>query len=200
MAELNRREVLRLLCIAPLASALGLEWTAIDEAHTRVRVARGAGRIGPDFEPQFFSAHEYETVRILVDLIIPRDERSGGATDAGVPEFMDFILGEQEWLQTRIRGGLAWLDIECRRRLGQTFVQGEDAERREVLDLIAWPRRAKPEHSHGVAFFNQFRDLTATGFWSSKMGVEDLQYMGNRPHAWDGCPDEQLRKLGVRYE
>jgi hypothetical protein len=139
-------------------------------------------------------------VGILVDLIIPRDERSGSATDAGVPEFMDFILNDQKGQQTPMRGGLAWLDTECRERFGRDFTDCDDAQRRALLDDIAWPAKARPEMSQGVAFFNRFRDLTATGFWSSKMGVEDLGYMGNTAVAeWKGCPDEQLKRLGVSY-
>ncbi|MGH8721307.1 MAG: gluconate 2-dehydrogenase subunit 3 family protein, partial [Burkholderiales bacterium] len=121
-------------------------------------------------------------------------------TDAGVPEFMDFMLQERESMQAPMRGGLAWLDTECRRRFGNTFAAGTDAQRRAVLDDIAWPARAKPEYSHGVAFFNSFRDLTASGFWSSKMGIEDLQYLGNKfVREWTGCPPAALAKLGVRY-
>ena len=141
-------------------------------------------------------------MRLLADLVIPRDERSGGATDAGVPEFIDALLARQsEANQTTVRGGLAWLDVECRERFGTTFLDSADAERRAVLDDIAWPARARPEMSHGVAFFNRFRDLTASGFWSSRMGVEDLRYLGNTVVSeWTGCPEEQLRKLGVRYD
>jgi hypothetical protein len=198
MPELNRREALRILGIAPMA-ALGMSWDDLEDVHRRVRVARGVDH-GSQYAPTFFTGHEYDTVRVLVDLIIPRDQRSGSATDAGVPEFMDFILGEQTSMQTAVRGGLAWLDTECQERFGHTFLESAETERRAVLDDIAWPRRARPELSHGVAFFNRFRDLTASGFWSSRMGIEDLQYLGNRPVTWDGCPDEQLRKLGVRYE
>jgi hypothetical protein len=72
-------------------------------------------------------------------------------------------------------------------------------ERAAVLDDIAWPARARPEMSQGVAFFNNFRDLTASGFWSSEMGVKDLEYRGNTVvRRWNGCPDAALVKLGVR--
>ena len=99
-----------------------------------------------------------------------------------------------------MRGGLAWLDAECRERFGRNFVDCDDRQRRAVLDDIAWPARARPDLSHGVAFFNSFRDLTATGFWSSKMGVDELGYMGNTVvPEWKGCPEEQLRNLGVGY-
>ena len=115
---------------------------------------------------------------------------------------MDTLVAEQpEASQTALRGGLAWLDTECHERFGKRFLEAEDAERRQVLDDIAWPGRARPDLSHGVAFFNRFRDLTASGFWSSRMGVEDLRYMGNTVVSeWTGCPEEQLRKLGVRYD
>ena len=102
--------------------------------------------------------------------------------------------------QINVRGGLAWLDNECAHRFGagKTFLSATDAQRRQVLDDIAWPARAKPELSHGVAFFTRMRDMTASGFYSSKMGIQDLRYMGNVPMAkWDGCPPEVIAKLGV---
>jgi len=152
------------------------------------------------FVPAFFTAHEYATVRMLAELVIPRDGRSGGALDAGVPEFMDFILNENPGMQTWMRGGLAWLDLEAGERFGRAFAALLDTERRAILDDIAWPKRARPEFSQGVAFFNRFRDLTASGFFSSEIGVKDLQYRGNEfVMEWQGCPPEALRKLGVSY-
>ncbi|HEU4564387.1 MAG TPA: gluconate 2-dehydrogenase subunit 3 family protein [Gemmatimonadaceae bacterium] len=149
--------------------------------------------------PAFFTPHEWETVRALADMVIPRDERSGSATDAGVPEFMDFIMTEYPAQQLPMRGGLAWLDAECRQRFARPFVECAGHERAAVLDDIAWPARARPEMSHGVAFFNRFRDLTASGFWSSKTGVEDLRYRGNTfVQEWKGCPEEALAKIGVK--
>jgi len=160
---------------------------------------RRAVRLRPN-QPEFFTPHEWSTVRLLTDIIIPRDEKSGSATDAGVPEFMDFVMmdGDDD-RRTAMRGGIAWLDTECRERFdGPNFVDCTDDQRKVVLDDIAYPERA-PEHlSHGVRFFNSFRNMTASGFWSSKMGVEDLQYMGNTVvPEWTGCPEEQLDKLGL---
>ena len=189
---MNRRETIQLL-----AGATGLWWTPSDVRRAADLVAT-ARRRGGEYEPKFFTPHEWETVRMLVDIVIPRDERSGSATDAGVPEFMDFVMTDRPEGQTAMRGGLAWLDTECRRRFGKPFVAGAEAERTQVLDDIALPDRAKPEFSHGAAFFARFRDLTASGFWSSKMGVEDLQYMGNQfVTEWKGCPSEAIRKLGL---
>jgi gluconate 2-dehydrogenase subunit 3-like protein len=199
MSEIGRRGLLKVIGSVPLAGLVPAP-AAVAQAGKAAKAARGKA-----FTPQFFTAHEYATVRVLVDLVIPKDERSGSATDAGVPEFMDFIMvdplemqREREKRQTSMRGGLAWLDHQCRSRFDKTFLECTEAQRREVLDDIAWPAKAKPELSHGVAFFNRMRDMTAAGFFSSKMGVQDLRYMGNVPQAkWDGCPPEALKKLGV---
>jgi hypothetical protein len=187
--------MVELLALAPLAAAFS--WAPHDVARAVSKVRAAAQRP----ELRFFSAHEWDTVRVLVDLVIPRDERSGSATDALVPEFMDFILSENTSMQTPMRGGLAWIDLESRRRHGKTFIEASDAERRVVLDDIAWPARAKPEHAAGAAFFTSFRDFTASGFFSSKMGVADVGYIGNTSVLdWRGCPPAALSKLGVQYE
>jgi hypothetical protein len=194
---MNRRAALKLMASAPAAA--GFAWTA-EEAVSASALAQAARASGASFTPRFFTPHEHQTVRALVDLIIPKDERSGSATDAGVPEFMDFMMIDQPARQIPMRGGLAWLDLRCQERFDKMFLDCASGERTAVLDEIAWPDRAAAALSHGVAFFNSFRDLTATGFWTTKMGIDDLQYLGNRSVArWNGCPEEALRKLGVSY-
>ncbi|MGH7500579.1 MAG: gluconate 2-dehydrogenase subunit 3 family protein [Longimicrobiales bacterium] len=197
---IDRRTALKIAAALPLSSAFVLSPSEADQAR---RVALTAHRAATEEQPYqrlFFNEHEWAMVRVLVDMIIPADGRSGSATDAGVPEFMDFVVSDQANRQTAMRGGLRWLDTECHERFEKTFVDCSDAERRQVLDAIAWPARARPEHSHGVAFFNSFRDLTASGFWSSPTGIDDLQYTGNTYVAeWTGCPPAALAKLGVRY-
>lgn len=200
MNQLSRRDALQLMAGIPLLAA-GLSPKTITRAVESARAAQAAATAGQAFTPVFFTAHELDTVNLLVNYIIPRDDRSGSATDAAVPEFMDFILNDQKGMQTPTRGGLAWLDTECRERFGQTFVLASDRDRRQLLDLIAYPAKAPKELSQGVSFFNDFRDLTASGFFSSKMGVEDLQYLGNVfVHEWEGCPPAALAKLGVKYD
>jgi gluconate 2-dehydrogenase gamma chain len=192
--RLTRRSVLQLLGAAPVAA--GFTWTEAEAAGAATSAQAAAAKGA--YTPKFFTPHEWATVNLLVNLIIPKDDRSGSATDAGVPEFMDFMMTDQENRQTAMRGGLRWLDLECQDRFDKTFVDCAPAERSAVLDDIAWPAKATPELSHGVAFFNSFRDLTASGFWSSKMGVEDLKYMGNvMAPDWHGCPPEALKKLDV---
>jgi gluconate 2-dehydrogenase gamma chain len=197
--DTDRRTMLRLLASAPAAA--GIAWTDAEaqEAHTHAQAAQTAARkTGTPFKPKFFTAREWATVRMLVDIIIPRDERSGSATEAAVPEFMDFMMTDQPGRQTAMRGGLAWLDRESVSRYDKMFVNCTAAERTKVLDDIAWPQTAREGMTHGVAFFNSFRDLTASGFWTSKMGIADLAYQGNVfVPEWKGCPDEVLKKLGV---
>jgi gluconate 2-dehydrogenase gamma chain len=202
MASITRRAALRIVSSAPFAAAL--VWTPAEAQQARERAdaarAQAAKRATP-FKPKFFTAHEYATVSVLVDLIIPRDERSGSATDAGVPQFMDFMMIDQPQRQVAMRGGLALLDRLSEDRVGRRFVNGSERQRRQILDEIAYTSNPDPGLSHAVAFFSSFRDLTAGGFWSTKMGVQDLQYQGNTFVAeWEGCPDAALRKLGVRYE
>lgn len=199
MDTLNRRSMLKLLGAAPAVA--GFTWTdaeAAQAAQAAQTARKPAAGTKAAYKPKFFTPHEWATVNVLVNLIIPKDDRSGSATDAGVPEFMDFMMDDQPNRQTAMRGGLAWLDLECQDRYDKTFLDCAADQRTAVLDDIAWPQKARPEISQGVAFFNSFRDLTASGFFSSKMGVEDLKYLGNVMNAsWDGCPPEALKKLGL---
>jgi hypothetical protein len=197
---IDRRSALKIAAALPLSSAFALGPSEADQARRVAQTALAAAAGGQAYQRLFFTEHEWRTVRILVDMILPADERSGSATDAGVPEFMDFVLSDQANRQTAMRGGLRWLDTECHERFTKPFADCTDAERHRVLDDIAWPARARSELSHGVAFFNSFRDLTANGFWSSRVGIDDLQYTGNTYVAeWTGCPPAALQKLGVRY-
>ena len=195
---MNRRDVLRMLSAGPIA-ALAITEAEAQQAHHQVQAAKQAAqKTGTAFKPKFFTAREYETVRILSDLILPADDRSGSATAAGVPEFMDFIMIDMPTRQVAMRGGLAWLDLECQRRFDRTFTGASAAQRTEVLDALATYGELGAGLTHGQAFFRAFRDLTASGFWTSKMGMTDLGYMGNTVVAkWDGCPPEQLKKLGL---
>ncbi|MGH7449114.1 MAG: gluconate 2-dehydrogenase subunit 3 family protein [Longimicrobiales bacterium] len=194
---MTRREALRLMALAPLAGSLGCTLQEIGHAAMRVDSLGGF-----PLEPQFFTPGEWRTVGVLVDMIIPADERSGSATDAQVPEFMDFMLNEaSESRQTRFRDGLAWLDSESVRRFDVAFADASDEQRRAILDDIAWPARAPEELGEAVAFFNSFRDMTAAGFFSSRIGYEDLDFRGNVYVAeWQGCPPAALEKLGVSYD
>jgi hypothetical protein len=200
MKTITRRTALRLFSSAPAAAVLVWTPAEAEQAGARAQQSHTAAAKGATtaFRPKFFTAHEYATVAVLVDLIIPRDERSGSATDAGVPRFMDFMMIDDPKRQTAMRGGLALVDRLCEQRFDKRFVACTDAERRKILDAIAFPNSAPKSLRQAVAFFTSFRDLTASGFWTTRMGVKDLQYQGNAFVAeWQGCPDEVMRKLRI---
>jgi gluconate 2-dehydrogenase gamma chain len=201
MKHISRRAALRLFGSAPVAAAMAWTPAEAEQAHTHAQQARAAAaKQSKPYKPKFFTAHEYATVAVLVDLIIPKDDRSGSATDAGVPEFMDFMMIDQPQRQVAMRGGLALIDRMCEELFAKRFVACSDEQRRHVLDAIAYTTDVPPARAHAVAFFNSFRDLTASGFWTTKMGIADLQYQGNVfLDEWNGCPEEALNKLGVKY-
>ncbi len=194
-SSLGRREVLRLLAAAPLAAFA----IACNDVERAARHAADSLAAGP-YTPTFYTPGEFALARVLADLIIPADERSGSASDAGVPEFLDFLMTAYPDMQEPMRKGLAWMNAATQSRFSKDFVACAPAEQVQVLDAIAYPKRAAADVKDGVAFFSRFRDLTASGFWSSRVGVKDLEYMGNTPQtAWNGCPPAALAKLGVSY-
>jgi gluconate 2-dehydrogenase gamma chain len=149
---------------------------------------------------KFFDEHEMKTISILSDIIIPKDETSGSATDAGVPDFIEFISKDMPRYQTPLRGGLKWLDLQCMKRFNADFASCTAQQQLELVDKIAFPEKAKPEMQQGVAFFNTMRDLTACGFFTSKIGIDDLGYVGNKPNQWDGVPQDVLDQYGKKYD
>ncbi len=150
-------------------------------------------------EATFFTPEEMATIAILADIIIPKDATSGSATDAKVPDFIEFIVKDMPQHQTPMRGGLRWLDMESLKRFEKSFAAITDKQRIEIIDDIAYPNKAKSGMKQGVAFFSTMRNLTATGFYTSEIGVKDLDYKGNTPNQWNGVPDEVLKQYNMAY-
>jgi gluconate 2-dehydrogenase gamma chain len=215
----SRRAALKVLGTVPVAGALlggvafAQQGTPTQQSpqlpkqthETASPPAEGTGKNPPKNQAKyrFFSAAEMRTVGVLADDIIPRDARSGSATDAGVPAFIDYHLSVPETsddLRVAMRGGLAWLNTEARTRFKKNYASLTADQRHQILDDIAWPERTKPGFSQGTAFFSRFRDFVGAGFFSSAAGWKDLQYQGNvfNPN-WQGCPPEAMKKLGVSF-
>ena len=146
---------------------------------------------------RFFTPQELRTVGILADFIIPADAKSGSASQAGVPAFIEFMMKDQPAQQTPMRGGLMWLDSQCNKRFGKKFADCTRNNQVEILDVIAYPEQAAKDMKPGVAFFNMMRNLTATGFFTSQIGIKDLGYMGNVPNKWEGVPEDVLKQYGL---
>jgi hypothetical protein len=147
----------------------------------------------------FFTPHEMATITILADIIIPKDDVSGSASDAGVPDFIEFVVKDMPQNKTPMRGGLRWLDLESSKRFQKAFKDCSAKQQIAIVDDIAYPEKAKPEMKQGVAFFNLMRNLTSTGFYTSEIGVKDIGYIGNRPNQWNGVPDDVLKQYGLAY-
>jgi hypothetical protein len=150
-------------------------------------------------QPNFFTEHEMATITLLSDIIIPKDAVSGSATDAKVPEFIEFIVKDMPDHQVPMRGGLKWLDLYSYKKHAKAFTECSSKEQIGIVDEIAYPEKAAPALAQGVSFFNKIRDLVTTGFYTAEIGVKDLGYMGNVPNMWAGVPDEVLKQHGLAY-
>lgn len=148
------------------------------------------------YEETFFDEHEMATIAVLADIILPKDETSPSATEVGVPDFIEFIVKDLPDHKLPMRGGLKWLDTYAQKKYKTVFIKCKTEEQIAIIDEIAYPLKAKPEVSQGVNFFNRMRDLTASGYYTTKEGITDLGYMGNRPGVWNGVPTDILKEFG----
>jgi hypothetical protein len=189
---ISRRDVLKTLTLGiaggGVLQVIPLE--AAELAHQMVHKEKAAAPAGK-YTPKYFTAKQYETLTWLCDTIIPKDEKSGGALEAGAPEFIDLLTSENTDYQAALGGGLMWLDLHCIDQYEKVFMECTPEQRKEILDLIAFRKSAKQDHSlsQGVAFFAFLRKMTCDGYYTSKIGIEDLQYIGNVTRSeWPGCP------------
>ena len=208
---MDRRKSLKLIATGALAGgALAVGCT--DDKKTPVATTTPEVKFNLDRNPdeiknekrllamdQFFTKHEMATLTVLADIIIPKDDVSGSASDAKVPEFIEFIVKDMPSHQTPMKGGLRWLDLYCMKKFEKAFINSSTEQQISVVDEIAYPKKAKPELSQGVKFFSLMRDLTATGFYSSEIGIKDVGYAGNTPNRWNGVPDDVLKQYKLSY-
>lgn len=152
------------------------------------------------FAETFFDEHELKTITVLCGLILPASKTAGSALDAGVPDFIAFIVKDMSYLKTRMRGGLMWLDNYANKQYQNNFVDLTEKQQTNILDSIAYPDKGTPETQQGIAFFREMRNLTLTGYYTSEIGYKDLDYQGNTPNVWDGVPDDVLKDHGLSYD
>jgi gluconate 2-dehydrogenase gamma chain len=189
---ISRRDILRTLAMGAVGGSVLqiISLHAAEQVHRMVKHEKSAAATGL-YKPKFFPAHQYATLRALCDTIIPADEHSGGAIQAGAPEFIDLLTSENKEYQLTLGGGIMWLDGFCEDRFGNPYLTGSPAQQKEVLDLIAYRKHAEKDASlnQGVEFFAFLRRLTTDGFYSSEIGINDLQYIGNTfLREFPGCP------------
>lgn len=205
---MNRRESLKALGLTALSTGVLLQ-ACKPGADTKETEVAGADAKQPGREAfeierdknlhatKFFTDHEMATIAILADIIIPKDGKSGSATDAKVPDFIEFIVKDIPSHQVPMRGGLRWLDLQSLSRFEKPFKDVSAAQQINIIDDIAYPAKVKPGMEAGVSFFNKMRDLTASGFFTSEIGVKDIGYMGNVPNQWMGVPADVLKQYGM---
>ena len=202
---MNRRDSLKALGLTALSTTVlvgACKNTGESKATSKIEPVAGRELWEVEREEKlkaetFFTPHEMATITILVDIIIPKDKVSGSATDAKVPEFIEYIVKDMPNHQLPMRGGLKWLDMQSLTRFSQPFIKLSNTQQINIVDDIAFPKKAKPEMSVGVAFFSRLRSLTASGFYTTEMGINDIGYVGNVANQWDGVPAEALKQYGL---
>ena len=209
---MDRRKSLKVMVLGTVSSGVLLDACKTDDKRngTATKVSKEGGKNDGLMKEEvaelervnsetFFTPHEMKTITILGDIIIPKDDVSGSASDAGVPDFIEFIVKDKPEHQVPMRGGLRWLDMQCLKRYEKSFESCSSQQQMEIVDEIAWPKKAKPDMKQGVQFFNLMRNLTATGFYTSEIGGKDVGYVGNTPNQWNGVPDDVLKQYNLAY-
>ena len=148
---------------------------------------------------QFFTQHEMATIAAISDIIIPKDDVSGSATDAKVPDFIEFMVKEKPEFQVPLRGGIRWVDLYMMKKYQKSFKDASKEQQIELVDQIAYPDKATDAMKAGVSFFSLMRNLTASGFYTTAIGFKDVGYIGNAPNNWNGVPDDVLKQYGLSY-
>lgn len=211
---MNRRDTLKTLFLAPLASSVlastacssqsgnasQVTWTSLPREYSYGRTEAEKLADQALFAESYFREHELVTIAVLCDIILPSDHTNGGALDAGLPEFVEFMAKDRQNFKLPIRGGIAWLDSFAIEQFGADFIHVTEAQRLQLCDQIAYPDVATPELQPGIAFFTLMRNLTMTGYYTTAAGFRDLGYQGNTPNVWDGVPAQVLQQHGVSYE
>jgi hypothetical protein len=190
--SISRRDVLRSLTVGVTAGSVlsVIPVKAAEHVHKLIAKEKATAASG-SYSPKFFPPDQYKTLHILCETIFPADADSGGAIEAGAPEFIDLLTSENSNFQLMLGGGIMWLDSTCNQRYGAIFHKCSAQQQKEILDLIAYRKNADtdPGLSHGVAFFSLLRNLTADGFFTSEIGIKYLGYEGNTVVSeFRGCP------------
>ena len=208
---MDRRESIKALVIGTVSAGTVLEACKTEDKKKPGDAAVTTDESNADRMPEeiaynkkqlaekFFNEHEMATIVVLADIIIPKDDKSGSASDAKVGDFIEFIVNDMPDHQVPMRGGLRWLDLQMLHKYEKTFKDCSSQQQIEMVDQIAYPRKAKPDMKQGVSFFNLMRNLTVTGFYTTKIGYDDVGFVGNRPNQWNGVPPDVLKQYNMAY-
>jgi Gluconate 2-dehydrogenase subunit 3 len=186
MSEASRRDWLQAIALSVTAGPLSLE--AAQHVHGLAAQAKAAGA----YKPKALTSHEYKTLQVLADLIVPADERGPGAKEAGACEFIDLLASKNPELLAIYTGGIAWLDHSSQRLYSKDFVRAEPEQQTKLLDLIAYRKNESPVLGPGIRFFEWARRMVVDAYYTSPAGIKALGYMGNTAVAKFEIPQEAI--------
>src|SRR6266404_4836773 len=175
MSEVSRRDLVRIAITATAAAS-----TAQAQQHIHNPAAAAKPVTTGPFKPKAFNEHEYRTIQRLAELIVPADEVSPSALEAGAPEFIDLLSSNNPELAAIYTGGIAWLDRQMQRRYAGDFLSARPEQQTGMLDLIAYRKNDSPELGPGIRFFDWVRRMVVDAFYTSKVGIKDIGYLGNK--------------------
>jgi hypothetical protein len=176
MSEITRRDALRRLALVLTATGI-VDRVAAQEVHQMASQAQAAA--GGTYTPKGLTPHEYATLERLTDLIIPVENGAPGAVAAGAAAWIDMLTSVNDQLKTTFTTGIAWLDSAMKPRGAEDFLSASPAVQTELLDRIAYRRNTTPELAPGVQFFTWARRMTVDAFYTSEIGIRDIDYRGN---------------------
>jgi gluconate 2-dehydrogenase gamma chain len=168
---IQRREMLRILGTAAAAAKFpGFSKWGFACGH----VGNAAIPVKPAiYTPQFFNAAEYASVERLTEIIIPTDA-TPGAKEAGVAEFIDFMVFSDPDAQYGFRTGLAWLDAYAEQTAGKKFMDLPLERQISLLEPLGFKDKKQPGQEAGQQFFRMMREYSVTGFYTSEIGYKEL--------------------------
>lgn len=187
MSDLSRRDLLRGIALS--ATTLGgVTLEAAQLVHGIAADEKAAGA----YKPKGFTSHEFRTLQKLADYIIPADDHSPGAVEAGAPEFIDLLASQNQELAAIYTGGIGWLDRSMERLYNANFLSAKPEQQTAMLDLISYRKNQSPQLGPGIRFFDWTRRMVVDAFYTSPVGVKDLGYMGNTAVARFEVPQEAI--------
>lgn len=186
MSDLSRRDLFRNVALSTALGGLSVE--AAQHVHDIAK--EDTQKAGGVYKPKALNEHEFATLKLLTNYIIPADSHSPGAVEAGAAEWIDLLSSENPEMLETYTGGLGWIDHASNKRYGKNFIEASADQQKALLDSIAYRKNDSPETGPGIAFFRFLRNMTVDAFYTSRIGIKDIQYLGNTGVAEFKVPQE----------
>jgi gluconate 2-dehydrogenase gamma chain len=188
MSDISRRDVLRRIGLALMATG-AIDRVSAQEVH---HIALSSQAAGGAYTPKALNEHEYRTLEKLTDFIIPVENGKPGAVTAGAAAWIDMLASENAQLKDIYTNGIAWVDAAMKKRNAADFLSASATDQTGLLDQIAYRRNSSPELDPGIQFFAWARRMTVDAFYTSEIGIADIDYRGNRPQMTYPEPTEAI--------